>query len=94
MIQKHFIRSVFFIAFVFAANTASACGGEESGKHIGNVSKINQSTFTIHDMESNKPITFSASNTLLNKLKLINSQVLVKYEKNAAGELHAVSISR
>ena len=94
MKQKHIIGSVFFIAFMTITNTASACGGEESGKHIGNVSKITKSSFTIHDMESNKPITFSADNSLLNKLKLTNSQVLVKYEKNEAGELHAVSISR
>lgn len=93
MKQKYLLSSLIFIAFFVLANSAIACGGEESGKHIGNIDKINQSSFTIQDLESNKLITFSANNNLLDKLKLTNSRIHVKYEKNDAGKLHAVSIS-
>lgn len=93
MKRKHILNSTLFVALLFSSNALFACGGEDSGKHIGTVSKVGASSFTIRDLETNKPITFSASKNILDELKHSKRQVLVNYEKNAAGELNASHVS-
>jgi len=66
------------------AGGAYACDGAGQNKHVGDVTKIdrNAGTFTIHDVQTNAPITFKASNEILNDAAKAKGQVLVGYEKS------------
>lgn len=96
MSNKLLISLAFVAVTAFASGTVLACGGEDSGKHIGTVSNVNQgnSTFTIKDMESQKPITFKANEEIMSALaKKSSGQVMVNYEENDEGGLTAVGVT-
>ncbi len=93
MKTKNLVASSVFAMLIFSSSTPWACGGEESGKHIGNVLKVQQSSFTIRDAETNRPITFNASTEILNNIKSSNGRVVVNYEENEDGALKALSIA-
>ena len=80
-------------ALVFTGS-AWACSGAGHNKHVGDVTKINAAagTFTIHDVETNAPITFKASQEILKDAAKAKGQVLVGYEKNG-NDLRAKDIS-
>ena len=83
-------------ALIFAASGAVfACGGEDSGKHFGQVTSVDpaKSTFTIRDAETRAPITFTADQAVLSKAKSAQGSVMVNYEENEDGRLQAMAIS-
>jgi hypothetical protein len=68
-----------------------ACG--DGNKHMGKVTAVNEEskTFTIMDMELQKPITFSAADNILKEAAGSSSTVTVTYEEKD-GELIALEI--
>ena len=79
---------------VLMSGSVLACGGDSSGMHIGNVTHIDAKAnrFTINDMESRKPITFSASADVIKAVKGANGRVTVNYEENDDGGLKATGV--
>ncbi|MDH5300318.1 MAG: hypothetical protein OEW58_03020 [Gammaproteobacteria bacterium] len=92
--KKQIIAVALAVSGLFAGNVL-ACGGDGSGMHIGKVVAIDSSgkTFTIKDMESQKPITFNASDKLLAMVQKRGGTLQVHYEQNDEGALKAVSIN-
>ncbi|HFE39002.1 MAG TPA: hypothetical protein ENK06_11390 [Gammaproteobacteria bacterium] len=89
-------KLVFFISLTIAIlfnSNAWACGGEESGKHVGNVTSINDNSFTIRDAETHSSMTFNAEPAILSDIKTARGQIVVNYEEDDEGALHAVAVS-
>lgn len=81
---------------LLASTGVFACGGENSGKHIGMVTGVNASlnTFTIMDMESRTNITFKANQEIMTAVgKKNGGQVMVNYEENDSGVLDAIGVT-
>ena len=93
MKNKSILIGSLTFSLVLSASTLWACGGEDSGKHIGNVLKISNSTFTIRDAESNSPMTFNAKTDIINEVKSASGQIIVNYEKDEEGALHAIGVA-
>lgn len=73
-----------------------ACGGENSGKHIGMVTAMDASknTFRIRDMESGSQITFNANAEIMAAIKKNpKGHVMVNYEENDEGALQALGVT-
>ena len=95
MAKKHVVFAGFLFALVTMSGSVLACGGENSGKHIGNITAVNQNggTFTIRDMESNSPITFKANSEIMTAVTGASGHVMVNYEENDEGALVAVGVT-
>src|SRR3569833_1327099 len=67
-------------ALAFAGG-AWACDGAGQNKHVGEVTKIDKTagTFTIHDVQTNAPITFKASKEILDHAAKAKGQVMVGF---------------
>jgi len=80
--------------FLLSSGAVLACGGDASGKHFGKVTSVDasKSTFTIRDAETRSPITFQASQAVLNKAKASDGNIMINYEENDSGRLEAVGI--
>ncbi|MDH5229981.1 MAG: hypothetical protein OEZ58_00510 [Gammaproteobacteria bacterium] len=91
--MKNLVNSILFISLTALSASAFACGGEASGKHMGNITNINtaKSTFTILDAETQSPITFKATSDVMSGLKN-NSRVMVNYEEDEQGALNAIGV--
>ena len=70
-------------ALAFAGG-AWACDGAGQNNHVGDVTKIAKTagTITIHDVQTNAPITFKASKEILDHAAKAKGQVKVGYEKS------------
>lgn len=94
-----FKKSLFIVAFtvtlIAASGSVFACGGENSGKHIGNITAVNEAakTFTIRDMESQNPITFVANSEIMAAVKGAKGNIMVNYEENDDGALVAQGVT-
>ena len=95
MVKKSLSILGLVLSLSVASGTALACGGANSGKHIGNVTSVDQSnkTFTIRDMESNRPMTFKANSEIMANIGGANGNVMVNYEEDAEGSLVAVGVT-
>jgi len=95
MYRKFLTGSILAVIMGISSSFAFACGGADSGKHIGSMLNINaeNSTFTIRDMESNAPITFNASTDIMKQVKKANGQIMVNYEEDDDGSLVATSVA-
>jgi hypothetical protein len=95
MLKKHLVSAVLGGLLIGVASGAMACGGANSGKHIGNITSIdkNKSTFSIKDMESQKTLTFKANNDIMSVLKTASGNVMVNYEEDDEGALKAVGVT-
>ena len=94
--MNKFIRLGVLLTGLVLAGNAMACGGEASGKHIGNITAHNSgsNTFTIMDMQSQSPITFRANAEIMAAVQRNPSaQVMVNYEENDEGALQAIGIT-
>lgn len=87
------VFSSLVLVFGIGSSNVFACGGEASGKHIGSVMKISDSTFTIRDAETNSPITFAADASVMASVKQATGRVMVNYEENSEGGLTATNVS-
>ena len=94
-----FKKSLFILGLAICLLAASgavfACGGANSGKHIGSVTSVDKSgsTFTIRDMESNSPMTFKANGEIMANIGGANGTVMVNYEEDEEGSLVAVGVT-
>lgn len=96
MNRKFLLSSVLALSMGISSGFALACGGPDSGQHIGNMVNVNpqKSTFTIRDMETNSPITFNANPDIMKKVKQANGdRVMVKYEESDDGSLTATQVA-
>ena len=85
---KNVTAGVLLIAGLVAAPVASwACDGAGPATHIGKVTSLDPAAkkFTIKDVQSQGPITFVASDDILNGLKGAKGMVTVKYEEKNGG---------
>lgn len=82
--MNKFIPVLLMTAALGYAGGAWACDGAGHNKHVGDVLKVDTTagTFTIHDVETNAPITFQASKEVLEYAAKAKGQVLVSYEKS------------
>jgi len=67
---------------LLGASTSFACSSMGPNTHVGTITSIDSKaqTFTIQDVETNKPITFNADNKIMLELAGINNnQVIVGY---------------
>lgn len=71
-----------------------SCSALGPNKHMGFLLDISESSksFTIHDAESNSPITFQADDTILDHLKNAQGRILVGFESEGS-DLRATEIN-
>ncbi len=95
MSSKMFNVALMSAVLSLASGAALACGGANSGKHVGNVTSINPDgkTFTIRDAETSKPITFKANADIIKGLKKAGGSVVVNFEENTEGGLQATGVT-
>lgn len=81
-------------ALLLLASQAMACGPEKGMTHMGAVLSVDASgkTFTIRDAQTQAPITFLASNEILDGLKDAKGSVMVNYEEDG-DQLKAVGVT-
>jgi len=87
--------TIALLSLALISGQVLACGGEASGKHIGNITHVDpeNSTFTIRDMESASPITFIANDEILAAVQKARGSVMVNYEEDEEGSLVAVGVT-
>lgn len=95
MFKKTLFIIALMVTFLAASGSVFACGGANSGKHIGNVTAVNKagSTFTIRDMESQSAITFKANSEIMSAIGDARGHVMVNYEENDEGALVALGVT-
>ena len=71
-----------------------ACGAAEKMVHMGAVLSVDASgkTFTIRDAQTQAPITFLASNEIIEGLKDAKGSIMVNYEEQGK-QLKAVGVT-
>lgn len=91
--MKRLIQVVCVSSLLMVAGGAWACQGAGHNKHVGDVTKVDKTagTFTIHDMESDGPITFTADQAVLKNASQAKGQVTVSFEKKG-DNLQAVAL--
>lgn len=72
-----------------------ACSAAGDSKHIGSVTSVDQKAkkFTIKDAETQGPITFTATDEIIDSLKNHKGRVLVNFEKTSEGGLKATGVT-
>ena len=93
MKKRSWVAAVILAVFVLGSVTTTwACKSAGPNKHVGSVTAIDAKakTFTIRDAETDHPMTFEATDKILNEIK-INDRVMVGY-KEEAGKMIAVDI--
>ncbi len=90
---KSIVTGAICAFLVLAPPLAWACGGPESTAHVGSVIEIDGSlsTFTILDAESGSPISFRASDEILQALERLGDMIRVQFE-DRGGVLHAIAV--
>ncbi|HUK55715.1 MAG TPA: hypothetical protein VLY20_03570 [Nitrospiria bacterium] len=83
------------ILTMFLAGSAAsgwACKSAGPGRHVGSITAIDAKakTFTIEDAETDQPMTFAATDTILENLK-VKDRVMVGY-KEEKGRMVAVDV--
>ncbi len=95
MLKKTFAIMLITLSLGIISGQALACGGEASGKHIGNVTHVDpdSNTFTIRDMETASSITFNANDEIIAAAQKARGNVMVNYEEDEEGALVAIGIT-
>jgi len=90
---QSWVVAVILAVFVLGSVTMSwACKSAGPNKHVGNITAIDAKadTFTIRDAETDHPMTFEATGSILKSLK-VSDRVLVGY-KEEKGKMIAVDV--
>ena len=89
---KKILLIVAICSFSFS-QAAFACSAAGDNKHVGTVTSVDEQskTFTIMDMEQQKPITFSAADNILEKASSASSVITVTFEEKD-GQITAIEI--
>ena len=93
MLNKFLTTFIIAAVFVLAASSIGlACTAAGPNKHVGVVLAVSSgdNSFTIRDAETNSPMTFEATGSILKELK-VQDQVVVTY-KEEGGNLVAMEI--
>jgi hypothetical protein len=80
------LLAVIVVSSVFSVNT-SACSAMGSTTHAGKILAFNEGdrTFTILDVETMKPITFSADAEIMQKVVNAEGMAIVDFARDATG---------
>lgn len=93
---KNVMVGALFVAGLFSAPIVSlACDGAGPATHIGKVTAVDPvgKKFTIKDVQSQGPITFTASDDILKGIKDAKGIVTVKYEEEGNGAYKALGVT-
>lgn len=90
--MKTSIKVIVLALALGGAGLALACEGAGPMTHIGQVTAVDDGSFTIVDMETRDKITFKASSEILTGLKGAAGLVKVNYQDNE-GDLTAVGVT-
>ena len=94
---KHLIVKAILVGTLFIAPLATwACDAAGKSTHIGTVQAVDASgkTFTIIDAQTRQPVTFMASNEIIDGLKDAKGSVMVNYEEiDGSSDLKAVGVT-
>ena len=85
---KNVTAGVLLVAGLIAAPVASwACDGAGPATHIGKVSAVDAAAkkFTIKDVQTQGPITFTATDEIIKGLSGAKGMVTVKYQEENGG---------
>ena len=93
MTKKLLINSILVSALMLPV-ASWACDAAGPATHIGTVQSVDASkkTFTIIDAQTRMPISFVASNEIINGLKEASGSVMVNYKEGDDG-LEAVGVT-
>ncbi len=91
--MKRLLQAGFVASLLLVAGGAMACQVAGHNKHVGEITKVDGAagTFTIHDLESDGPITFKADKAMLKDASKAKGQVMVSFEQKG-DQLQAVDI--
>ena len=92
---KNILAGAVMMAGLLAMPIASwACDGAGPSTHIGKVSSVDAAAkkFTITDVQTKGPITFTANEEIIKSVKDAKGMVTVKYEEDA-GKLTAMGVT-
>ena len=80
------LLAVIVVFSVFSVNTW-ACSAMGATKHAGKILAFDEGdrTFTILDMETMKPITFNASNDIMQKIVGAEGMAIVDFSSDGTG---------
>jgi len=93
MKNRLLVAAVFLAVVVLGTGTMTwACKSAGPNKHVGSITSIDAKaqTFTIRDAETDHPMTFAATDTMLKDLKL-SARVMVGYKEDN-GKMIAVDV--
>lgn len=95
---KHIIVKAILVGalFIIAPISTWACDAAGPSTHIGTVKSVDASgkTFTIIDAQTRMPITFIASNEIIDGLKDAKGSVMVNFEQmDGSSELKALGVT-
>ena len=94
MTKRLFAAAAVVAAIAGSPLAAWACDGAGPATHIGKVTAIDAAgkKFTIKDVQSQGPITFSANDEIIKGVQGAKGMVTVKYEEGDGG-LKAVGVT-
>lgn len=92
---KNILAGAVMMAGLLAMPMASlACDGAGPSTHIGKISSVDAAAkkFTITDVQTKGPITFTANEEIIKSVKDAKGMVTVKYEEQG-GNLNAMGVT-
>lgn len=94
--KQTILKSAFVGTLLCAPMITWACDAAGPSTHIGTVQSVDAAgkTFTIIDAQTQSPITFVASNEIIDGLKDAKGSVMVNYEEvNGSSSLKALGVT-
>ena len=84
MNMKTILTGAALASVLITSSTVWACDAAGKSTHIGSLMTVNaeQNTFTIQDAQSRGPITFVASNEIIQGLKDAKGSIMVNYKED------------
>lgn len=96
MVRRSISTLVIIGGLLLAPVTGMACDAAGPSTHIGTVMKVDakNKTFTIQDAQTRGPITFAATNEIIDGLKDAKGSVMVNYEEvEGSNNLKALGVT-
>ena len=91
-----FVKALLVSVLFLAPFTTWACDAAGPATHIGTVKSVDASgkKFTIIDAQTRMPITFMASNEIIDGLKEAKGSVMVNFEEvDGSSDLKAIGVT-
>ena len=96
MTKKLFVKTLVAGILLCSPLVIWACDGAGPSTHVGTVKSVDASskTFTIIDAQTRMPITFVASNEIIDGLKDAKGSVMVNFEEvEGSSDLKALGVT-